>query len=254
MTRRKIFVTTLLVLAAIAVMVRLGVWQLDRLAQRRAFNADVASQLQAPPLTDLTGVQDLLGLRYRAVVVRGEYDFTQQIALSNQTWRGQLGLHLITPLVIAGTDQAVLVDRGWIPYQDANPANWTKFAEPGVVEIRGRIRPTQTSLIPVAPPTTRQDSWFRVDITGLQTQVSHPLLPIYIQQSPDPASEALLYRSELNFDLSEGPHIGYALTWFALAAILGIGYAGYMLKPRARSLRVMQMTQNGDRYFRVIRG
>ena len=228
---RMFFFTTLLVLVAIGVMVRLGFWQLDRLAQRRAFNAEVSSRLQAPPLTvaDLTGLQDPSGLAYRAVAVRGEYDFTQQVALSNQDWKGQPGVHLITPLVIAGSNQAVLVDRGWIPYEESAPANWDKFAEPGTVQVRGRILLTQTALLPTAPLTRRQDSWFRVDIAALQRQVSHPLLPIFIQQSPDPAGKQLPYRSELNLDLSEGPHMGYAMTWFALAAILGVGYAGYVL-------------------------
>ncbi len=259
MSRGKAFLTTLLVLVAIGVMIRLGMWQLDRLAQRRAFNAEVSSRLHAPPLTatDLEGLADLSGLNHRAVILRGAYDFTQQVALNNQEWQGQPGAHLITPLVIAGGDRAVLVDRGWIPYAESAPANWPKFAQPGVIEVRGRILATQTAPLPVAPVSKRQDSWFRVDIAALQRQVSHPLLPIYIEQSPDPAWTKLPYRSEPDLDLSEGSHLGYALTWFALAAMLAVGYAGYALKHRAscpRIARVMRITPMGERYFRIVRG
>ncbi len=72
---RRWLLATLLVVAAAAVMIRLGIWQLDRLQQRRAFNARVLAQTTQPSL-DLTGAnlsEDLTGMEYRAVVVNGEY-------------------------------------------------------------------------------------------------------------------------------------------------------------------------------------
>ncbi len=137
---------TLLVLAAMAVMVWLGFWQLDRLAQRRARNVLVMQQLAAPPLVlanqDLG--QNLTELKYRPAIVKGEYDHSQEIVLKNQTWQGQPGLHLITPLRIEGSDQAVLIDRGWISHEELNAKSWEQFAESGPVEIKGMIRMTQT--------------------------------------------------------------------------------------------------------------
>ena len=50
MFSRKWLLTTILVIAAMAVMARLGIWQLDRLHQRRAFNARVSAQIDRPPL------------------------------------------------------------------------------------------------------------------------------------------------------------------------------------------------------------
>ena len=47
-TRRWIF-TSLLVLAGTALCIRLGIWQLDRLEQRRAFNTHVEAMWAAPP-------------------------------------------------------------------------------------------------------------------------------------------------------------------------------------------------------------
>src|SRR5215217_2504887 len=126
MLNRKWLLTTILVIAAAAVMVRLGIWQLDRLAQRRAFNARVLAQIDQPVL-DLSGEAlgaDLANMEYRKVKVTGEYDFSQEVALRNQAMNGQWGVHLITPLRIAGTDQAVLVDRGWIPGEDFTSGNW----------------------------------------------------------------------------------------------------------------------------------
>lgn len=228
--------TTLLVIAAIGVMARLGLWQLDRMVERQAFNARVRAQLEQPPL-ELTPANlnlDLTEMEYRSVVVVGRYDHSQQVALRNQVWNNQPGVHLLTPLVIENSNQAVLVDRGWIPADESAPEKWDKFEEPGVVEVRGIIRRSRTHPDfggvpdPVPPPGERLLLWNLVNLDRIGSQTSHPLLPIYIQQSPDPAWTSLPYRYQPELDLSDGPHLGYALQWFAFAAVLGIGYLNYI--------------------------
>ena len=109
MFSRRWLLTTILVVLAMAVMARLGIWQLDRLAQRKAFNARVQAQLDQTEL-DLTGEsqkENLAGMEYLAVHVVGEYDHSQQIALRNQYWQNQWGVHLVTPLHIQNSDQVV---------------------------------------------------------------------------------------------------------------------------------------------------
>lgn len=236
---RKWMLTTILVVAAVAVMVRLGFWQLDRLEARRAFNARVQAQLDQPAL-ELHGVAlevNLTEMDYRAVVVEGEYDFSQEVALRNQAREGQWGVDLITPLRIAGSDRAVLVNRGWIPGDDFQSGNWEKYAEPGRVKINGMIRASQSkpdfgrrSDPTPAPGQGRLEAWNFVNVTGIANQVSYPLLPIYIQQAPDPAWTGMPYRSLPHLELTEGSHLGYALQWFTFATILGLGYPFYIRK------------------------
>lgn len=224
--------TTLLVIAAIGVMVRLGKWQLDRLAQRRAFNARVNAQLAQPRL-DLSGDMPagaLTEMEYRSATATGKYDFSQQVALRNQAWENRAGVHLITPLVIAGTDRAVLVDRGWIPLEDSAPENWDEFAEPGIATVAGVIRLSRSrpNFGGLPDPEGRLTEWNSVNIERIAQQVSYPLLPIYIQQAPDPAWSGLPYRSRPDLDLSEGSHLGYAIQWFLFATVLAIGYPRFV--------------------------
>ena len=228
--------TTLLVVAAIGVMARLGIWQLDRLAARRAFNAHVSAQIARPPLTlDAASLaEDLAVMEYRQVVVSGTYDHAQQVALRNQEHGGRLGVHLLTPLRIAGTRQAVLVDRGWIPAEDAAPGRWGAYDEPGQVEVRGVIRQSRSRPDfggvpdPTPAPGQRLSAWNMANVEGIGRQTTLQLAPIYVQQAPDPARSALPVRSQPELDLSEGPHMGYALQWFAFAAVLAIGYLRYL--------------------------
>jgi surfeit locus 1 family protein len=237
---RKWILTTLLVAIAIAVMVRLGYWQLDRLEQRRAFNARVQAQIDQSPLdltpeTLSTGLEsNLENMEYRQVVVSGEYDHEAEVVLRNQAWNNQIGVKLITPLRIAGSDRSVLVNRGWVPFEDFTSDNLAQYAETGHVKVRGIIRASQTrpeigwrsDEIP-GPGEPPLEAWNMINVPGIASQVSYPLLPVYIQQAPDPEWTQLPYRSLPNLELTEGPHLGYAIQWFIFAAILGFGYPFY---------------------------
>ncbi len=100
-------------------------------------------------MPSLTLVGDALGdnlveMEYRSVVVSGEYQFADEVALRNQVMGNQPGIHLVTPLLIEGSSQAVLVDRGWIPAEDAAPERWAGYQQIGPVEVQGVIRRSTT--------------------------------------------------------------------------------------------------------------
>ena len=243
MFSRKWLLTTLLVVVAMGVMARLGKWQLDRLAQRRAFNSRVEAQINAPVL-NLNGEglnENLAQMEYRKVTVTGKYDFSQQIAIRNQAMNGQWGVALVTPLRIDGSHQAVLVERGWIPGTDYTAGDWSKYDEPGQVSVKGVIRYSQSKAdfgfrrdptpAPGQPPAK---TWNFVNIESLSQQISLPLLPVYIQEAPDPAWTAMPIRTEPELDLSEGPHMGYALQWFSFALILGGGYPFFIRRQESQ--------------------
>jgi surfeit locus 1 family protein len=249
MFSRRWLLATLLVVAGVALCVRLGIWQLDRLEKRRAFNARVQAQINQPPLT-LSGEglnEDLYNMEYRLVKVTGTYDFSQEIAMINQSYSNEWGVHLVTPLVISGTEQTILVDRGWIPHQDYQSGDWSKFAEPGIVEVKGVLRRPQskaeiggrTDPTP-APGEARRLAWNFVNIEQIGKQVSYPLLGAYIQQAPDPAWTGLPYRTQPEIEITEGPHLSYALQWFTFAALLGIGYPFFIRRQERRTEQVQQ--------------
>jgi surfeit locus 1 family protein len=230
---RKWRVATLLVILAIGVQVRLAIWQLERLQERRVFNARVQDQLDQPPLTleARTPSDELSTMAYRAVVVRGEFDFTQEVALRGQSWNGKLGARLLTPLRIAGSDRAVLVDRGWIPYEETENGRWPQYAQPGVVAVRGQLRAShqqtgfgfQTDPTPL--PGERLTAWNQANVESIGAQIPYPLLPVYLQQAPDTDPDTVLPYAGLSpLDLSDGSHLGYAGQWFMFAIVFAVGY------------------------------
>lgn len=245
MFQRKWLFTTLLVLAGTALCIRLGIWQLDRLEQRRAFNTQVQSAWDQPTL-DLNRElpADIAEMEWRSVQVAGEYDFENQIALRNRYYNTEYGYHLLTPLRFGsstGSGQAaVLVDRGWIPAEgNAVASDWRRYDEPGTVNVSGQIRLGQTkpAFGGVADPLPENgavlEMWNNADLKRIANQMPYPILPVYIQPDPDESDTVPPIPFQPHVELTEGSHFGYALQWFTFATILFVGYPFFLRKQEA---------------------
>jgi surfeit locus 1 family protein len=225
---RRLWLTPL-VLIGVAILVRLGFWQLDRLAQRRAINAALAARMAEPPVPLTPAIAGAADQEYRHVEARGVFDSSKEIVQRNRALDGAPGVHVLTPLRLAGSDAAILVDRGWLPQAESAPEARQRYAAPtGEVVVVGQLRHSQdNSSPPYDPPFSADrpqlDAWFHVDVGRIQQQAGYPLLPAYIEQLPAPGDLALPRRDPLT-DLGEGPHLSYAIQWFAFALILLVGY------------------------------
>ncbi len=234
MFQRKWIFATVLVFAGTALCIRLGIWQLDRLEQRRAFNHQFES-MRAMPSLDLNQDQpeDILDMEWRAVTVEGKYDFANQVALRNQYYQTEYGYHLLTPLLFDG--KVVLVDRGWIP-ADGNSvsSDWRKYDEPGVARLNGQIRLEQTKpafggVVDTLPENgSRLDVWNNADLARIASQLPYPVLPVYVQPNAAENDTEPPIPFQPTIELTEGPHLGYAGQWFIFAAILFIGYPFFL--------------------------
>jgi surfeit locus 1 family protein len=241
MLQRKWLLATLLVVAGTAVCIRLGIWQLDRLEQRRAFNAQFeAARTQAPLDLNREQPQGIEELEWRQVNVTGQYDFDNQLAVRNQYYREQYGYHLLTPLRFG--EETILVDRGWIPAEgNAAPAEWRKYDEPGMLSVSGQLRlgRGKPAIGGVADRLPEDGSslmvWNNADLALIASQMPYPILPVYIQPDPDPNDAEPPIPFQPAVELTEGSHFGYALQWFTFATILFIGYPFYVRKQEAEA-------------------
>ena len=236
MFTRKWLLATFLVLAGTALCIRLGIWQLDRLDQRRAFNAHFEST-RAMSLLDLNKEQpeNLVDMEWRAVQVSGEYDFENQVALRNRYYGDQYGYHLLTPLLFDRT--AVLVDRGFIPADgNSTPADWRKYDELGTVTVKGQVRLGQTKPafggVADALPANGEklELWNNADLTHIANQMPYPILSIMVQPDMDASDTEPPIPYQPEVEITEGPHMGYALQWFTFATILFVGYPFFLRK------------------------
>ena len=228
LARRLVLLVLVLVAAAF---VRLGFWQLGRMGERREANRAAAAARAEPPLelgvgADWTAEE----LRERWVEASGRFDHGHEILLRGQAFQGTPGVLVVTPLRLARGDSAVLVLRGFVPSPDAVRVNVEPLREPGTTRVRGLATPVPSG---DGQPLDHDGhvTWARLDLPALRRRLPYPILPVLIRQSPDSALPSPPHRLPPP-ELSEGPHLSYAVQWFAFAAmtvafgVLVVGRAG----------------------------
>lgn len=218
----------------------LGLWQLRRLDERR-FNNAIQSERRAADPVSLPGTVDLdqatadAGEAYdgRPLTVSGTFDASEEVLLRSRTLDGEAGYHVITPLVLEDADAAVLVNRGWIPLSLGElPLTGRAASPPGLVEITGYAQ--ASAVQPRFGPTDGPgdlDVFARADIDRIATQVPYVLYPVVLV-SQVPSDLPIPVTPE---PLDDGPHLLYAIQWFAFAVI---SVAGFLALLRSNAKKV----------------
>ena len=217
--RSYLFFGITLVLAA--GFVRLGIWQLSRLAERRALNRTALAARALPPLVldDPAATTGLgpSGMENRRVTLTGRYDHAAEVVLRGQGEQGVAGVRIVTPLRLLRGDTAVLVQRGFVPSPDAMTVDLAPLKEEGVVAVAGIAFSLPDSGTRGEPRELNgQLTWRRVDLAALRRRLPYPVAPFLVLQTPDSALPAQPRRDDPPA-LDDGPHLSYALQWFAFA-------------------------------------
>ncbi len=230
---------TLLVLFAMLLFARLGIWQLDRLEQRRAQNEVLRTVLDSPPL-DLAEPlpNEPEALENRLALVTGRYDFAEERILLLQTWQGQPGVTLVTPLIIEGDEEvAILVNRGWVPQAAYDAGQLASYqSETGTVRVEGYLasgQPRRGDSPEVAPQEI-----YRIDLEAMAAALPYRLLPVILVATPEQEFDLdPPLRAAREIDLSEGPHLGYAWQWFIFCVLTGGLYLVFVRRSESEKER-----------------
>jgi surfeit locus 1 family protein len=213
-----------LVLLLVVTMVNLGFWQLRRLDEKRDRNALIEARMDQPvePVEDLLqpGDEDGVGeARFRRVTATGTYDEDSTVVVRNRSQDGVAGAWLVTPLALPdGTRVGVL--RGFVAL-DSDGSAVRAPAPEGEVSVEGLV---------VDPSSF--DGTAPRDLEPLLTE-GGTLPGLVLAESSRPsepdgaAPEAAGPDSIVPVpppELSEGPHLGYAVQWFIFSTIALVGY------------------------------
>jgi surfeit locus 1 family protein len=225
MPRSRLILVTGFLLTAV-VCIRLGIWQLDRLGDRRSRNASALAARSAPVVV-LDGRSRDSNLVNRRVRVRGRYDHAHDIVLRGRQYRGVPGVEVVSPLLPDGGHLAVLVNRGFVPSPDAFTVRPDSLREPATALVEG-IALSIDSGGGVPLQRAKLITWARLDRQALRDSLPYPLYPVYIRQSPDTGLPRLPRRLDPP-PLDDGPHLSYAIQWFAFA-VIALVFAGIMAR------------------------
>jgi cytochrome oxidase assembly protein ShyY1 len=212
-----------LVLVSALLMIRLGIWQLDRLEQRRDFNSTVTERIDQPPvpfdeLLDEVAA-DPTSVEWRQVTLSGSW-LPDQVTWFNRSQDGIAGDNVLTALT--NGDSTVIVNRGFVPLGSSQPQ-----ASSDDVEVLGRIRVPQARQLGELTDATDGPvtEVRRVDLQLLDEQLPGELAPVYVDligtvpnitaDDPVPVPPPTL---------DEGPHLSYAVQWFIFTAAVLLGW------------------------------
>ena len=233
--RRGVLVPSLAAASALAVLISLGLWQLDRKAWKEGLIATLEQRLSAAPVTlppsaewpRLTAAQD----EFLRVAITAELlnDREALVYTGGSTLReanGGPGYWVFTPARLpAGA--LVMVNRGFVPDGKQDPAARPEGQIMGPINMVGVLRwPEKPSVFTPAGDPVR-NIWFARDSSAMAAAMGISVAPFYVElESPEP-SGGLPHAGRLLPSLPNN-HLGYALTWLGLAAVLVGVYATWL--------------------------
>jgi surfeit locus 1 family protein len=234
-SRLRFWIVTVATAFTMAVTASLGLWQLDRAAQKLALQAEIneRSGLSAWGNADLLQASDPRAGVYRPVALVGEWAPDASVFLDNRQMNARVGFFLVTPLRLEGSERVVLVQRGWVARDFTDRSRVPAIRTPaGQVRVTGRLAPAPGKLYELGEAGSgpiRQN----IDLPAFARETGLPLLDVSVQQSGEASDGLLREWPEVALDVSK--HHGYAFQWFALCALAGILYTWFqILSPRRK--------------------
>ncbi|MBT3674479.1 SURF1 family protein [Gammaproteobacteria bacterium] len=206
------------------VFVFLGIWQIERAANKEGLLQDFNSEQESPP-TRLTSQSP----NWSRVFVDGVFDSSRQILIDNQIHNGKVGYKIFTPFRF-DDNKIVLVDRGWIGQGQSR----SDLPQLNILEKKSRIIATVTSPEQgvLAGSELLTNEWPRVSqskaVEVIALAFNEPILDIVLVLDPG-SSQITEFIQIKPFAITPVKHYGYAMQWFTMSIVL-LGMFLYALK------------------------
>jgi surfeit locus 1 family protein len=235
--RRLPVFTGIAVLAALAILISLGTWQVERLHWKEGLLADIAARRAAAPvpLADIEALAAKGGdIEYRTVTATGRYVNNKERHFF-ATWRGQTGYYIYTPLQLAD-GRYLFVNRGFVPFENKEPE----------MRMQGQLTDQQTvtglarARLPAKPSWLVPDNdvaknifyWKDLDVMASSVDLDKAsVVPFFVDADSTPNPAGLPIGGVTQVDLPND-HLQYAFTWYGLAAVLVVVVAISWFRPR----------------------
>jgi surfeit locus 1 family protein len=227
-------VLTVAVAISLALLVSLGVWQLQRLEWKRAIIAQISERLASAPIAfseatarEATGEN----MEYQPVFVDGVYANDTETPVFG-TYEGAAGVYVFTPFALSG-DGYVFVNRGFAP-QDVRARSARADGDvAGAVRVEGLLRHKERR-VSFAKWLTPRDQpednlFFTRDPATLAAARGIDASEFYIDSSGKESAAPWPKGGLTRIDIPNR-HLEYALTWFGLAAALIGVFAVYSVR------------------------
>ncbi len=208
---RRILVPLIFGLVGCAILISLGIWQLRRLEWKQAMLAQIEARIHdAPiPLPATAGPE----AKYTPVTVTGTTG-DELLVLSGQKGIGA-GYEVISALT-TDDGRRVLLDRGFFP-EPQGQYGWDVRHPPTRLSVTGHLHWPQETGSATPPPDPKRNLWFARDVPAMAAVLqTEPILVVAARIEGDTQG---VTPQPISITGIPNDHLGYAIQWFALAAV-----------------------------------
>ena len=217
----RFLVPSILVLATMAFLVSLGFWQLDRADQKRTIEASI-QKANTGVVELIVNQNELLNKEYYEVRLQGSYFSDKQFIYDNQIVDQASGYYVLTPFVLTGQSNAIMINRGFIPWNGRRDQLADIAVDYAPREIKIQVsKPIKR----IELKTSDISNQFPVLIQAIDFDVIEEISStsfVDVIGLLDPSSVDGFVRKWEPYAGSIEKHIGYAIQWFLMALVLGI--------------------------------
>jgi surfeit locus 1 family protein len=241
-------------LVALAILIALGVWQLERKAWKEGLLAQIEARAYGPPASippeNAWPAWNAAAEEFRRVRLNGTFLNDAAIPMHGLAeLRGSAapGFYIFTPLQLAD-GAIVMVNRGFVPTVLGDSARRAEGIPNGTVTITGLLRAPETRSAFVPENDARRNEWFVRNLGDMmRARGLARVAPFYVDADATPNAGGWPLGGQTRLTLPND-HLQYALTWFGLALTL-VGVFGTFAWRRlsGRDL-VHESAQNSKRF------
>jgi surfeit locus 1 family protein len=217
----RFLVPFILILATMAFLVSLGFWQLDRADQKRTIEASI-QKANTGVVELIVNQNELLNKEYYEVRLQGSYISDKQFIYDNQIVDQASGYYVLTPFVLTGQSNAIMINRGFIPWNGRRDRLADIAVDSAFREVKIQVsRPIKR----IELKTSDISNQFPVLIQAIDFDVIEEISStsfVDVIGLLDPSSDDGFVRKWEPYTGSIEKHIGYAIQWFLMALVLGI--------------------------------
>lgn len=204
--------------ATIALMIHLGLWQVDRGQEKQRMQDRYDAMAREPAVAMPQTPVSAEDYRYRRVQAEGAYDPRYMILLDNRVLRGRVGYEVVMPLRLGESAMHLLVNRGWVPAGETRDDLPLVPAPAGKVTVSG-VAVVPTDRILELSETTREGKvWENLVLERYRAAFPVEIQPVVLRQTSE--SDDGLAREWERPDAGVVKHQARAFTWFVIGAVV----------------------------------